>query len=206
MLNLPIGGSNKEFKRAPAGTHVAICNLIADLGLQPGSGEYPDPKQQVYFRFEIPAERVTYEKDGKEVEGPQTIGRPYTASLGSKANLRKAIEGWIGKKLTDDEARKFDIHTLLARPCMLSIVENERDGKTYANIASISGLPKGFPAPKLENKAILYDNNTGSGFDDLPKWLQEKVNGQLSSRGRGAASSADSYADSRGQSEDEIPF
>lgn len=49
---------SSDFEVAPAGNHVAICNAVVDLGLQPGSKMYPDPKHQVYIRFELPLERV----------------------------------------------------------------------------------------------------------------------------------------------------
>src|SRR5690606_8381199 len=95
-LTLPVGGNGGgDFKRAPAGSHVAVCNLVADCGLQPGfEGK---PQRKIYVRFEIPSERVEYEKDGKQVEGPLTIGSFYTASMNEKATLRKHLEGWRGR-------------------------------------------------------------------------------------------------------------
>src|SRR5687768_6847948 len=93
-----------DFAAVPAGNHVAICNAVVDLGMQPGSGMYPDPKHQVYVRFELPTERVKYVKDGNEVEGPMSIGKTFTASMSEKANLRKFIESWFSKKFQNDNA------------------------------------------------------------------------------------------------------
>lgn len=201
-MKFPVTGG-QDFKRAPAGSHLAVCNMVADVGLQPGSRMYPSPKHKLYIRFEIPAERVEYEKDGKKVEGPLTIGTFYTASMNEKAALRKHLEGWRGRAFTDEQAADFDVETVLGKPCMLSIVENESGGKTYSNIASISSIPKGIEPPKHENPLLFYSEDNGDAFDKLPKWLQEKIEAQLqpepkTSNGHGPAPS--DFED------DEIPF
>jgi hypothetical protein len=180
-LTLPVGGSGSgDFKRAPAGSHIAVCNLVADCGLQPGSQAFPSPKRKVYIRFEIPAERVEYEKDGKPVEGPLTIGSFYTASMNEKATLRKHLEGWRGKKFSDDEAATFDVSVLLGKACMLSVVESESGGKTYSNISGIGSLPKGMQAPQAENQLLYFDDDSNpADLEKLPKWLREKIESQL---------------------------
>lgn len=179
MLKFKASGGGEDFKRAPAGSHIAVCNLVADLGLQPGSRAYPSPKHKLYVRFEIPAERVEYEKDGKQVEGPITIGSYYTASMSEKATLRKHLEGWRGRKFSDAEAEDFDVSAILGKACMLSVVENDHDGKTYSNIASIGGLPKGMPVPTAENPLLYYAEDDKSKYEKLPEWLRKKIDEQL---------------------------
>lgn len=203
-LTLPVGSNGGgDFKRAPAGSHIAVCNLVADCGLQPGSQQYPQPKRKLYVRFEIPAERVEYEKDGKQVEGPLTIGSFYTASMNEKATLRKHLEGWRGKKFTDDEAAAFDVSALLGKACMLSVVESEHAGKTYSNIAGIGSMPKGVPAPQAENPLLYFDNESSAAdLEKLPKWLREKIEGQISPS---KPSANESHAGSDFQ-DDDIPF
>lgn len=178
-LTLPVGNSGSgDFKRAPAGSHIAVCNLVADCGLQPGfEGK---PQRKIYVRFEIPAERVEYEKDGKTVEGPLTIGSFYTASMNEKATLRKHLEGWRGKTFTDQEAAEFDVSKLLGQACMLNVIEKDSNGKTYSNVAGISKLPKGMNAPSAENDLLYYDETSGEAeFSALPKWLREKIQSQI---------------------------
>jgi len=174
-LTLPTGGSGEDFKRAPAGSHIGVCNMVADCGMQPGSTQFPKPKRKLYIRFEIPSERVEYEKDGHKIEGPLTIGSFYTASMNEKAVLRKHLEGWRGKSFTDAEAEQFDIAKILGKACMLSVIENEKGGKTYSNIAGIGKVPKGIPEPVAENPLLYFAPDDESQFDDLPKWLQEKI-------------------------------
>lgn len=202
-LTLPVGGGGGDFKRAPAGSHIGVCNLVADCGLQPGfEGK---PQRKLYIRFEIPEERVEYEKDGKTVEGPLTIGSFYTASMNEKANLRKQLEGWRGKAFTDDEAAQFDVAKLLGQAVMLNVVEKESGGKTYANIAGLSKLPKGMEAPKAENPLLYYDaESPDSSLEALPPWLQEKINAQLRPS---RPSASESHAKAGDFAEDlDIPF
>lgn len=192
-------GNGEDFKRAPAGSHIAVCNLVADVGLQPGSRMYPNPKHKIYIRFEIPAERVEYEKDGQKIEGPITIGSYYTASMSEKATLRKHLEGWRGRKFTDAEAEDFDVSAILGKACMLSVIENEHDGKTFSNIASIGGLPKGLPAPTAENPLLYYAPDDDSKHDRLPEWLRKKIDEQLAPEKVKESPTAEDFSD-------EIPF
>lgn len=178
-MTFPVSGGSGDFKRVPAGTHVALCNIVADLGIQPGSGMYPDPKRKLYLRFEIPSERVQYEKDGKQVDAPATISREFTASMNEKATLRKFLEGWRGRKFTDAEAATFDVSKVLGQPCLLNVTETEKGGETYANVASASPLIKGMPAPSAENDLLLYSADDRSCYERLPKRVKEKVDQQL---------------------------
>lgn len=176
MAKYPAKGG-KEFTKAPEGTHLAVCTLIADVGLQPGSGAFPDPKVRVFFRFEIPSERITYEKDGQEVEGPTIIYHNYAASMNAKANMRKGIESWRGAKFTDAEAEQFDIRKLLGQTCLLQIVHTA-DGQ-YANVSNIMAPPKGTAKLKPEGTPVYFGPDDDSQYDVLPKFLQKKWDEQL---------------------------
>jgi hypothetical protein len=178
-MNFKASNGGGDFKSVPPGTHLAICNLIADVGMQPGSAMFPQPKHQIYVRFEVPAERIDYEKDGKKLSGPVVIGQFFTASMNEKANLRKQLESWRGRAFTDDEAENFDVSTILGKPCMLSVVENEKGGKTYSNIVSISGIPKGVQVGRAENELLYFAADDQTNFSKLPEWLQKKINGQV---------------------------
>lgn len=200
-----------DFKSVPSGSHIAVCNLVADLGLQPGSAAYPAPKHKVYIRFEVPAERVEYEKDGKKIDGPVVIGSFFTASMHEKATLRARLEGWRGRKFTDDEAANFDVSTILGKPCMLTVVENVIGDKVYTNIASISPLPKGVSAPINENDLLYYAEDDRQQLKVLPDWIKEKIANQIKPKAESAtgtyANRPDKYDYSDvGITDDDIPF
>lgn len=179
-------GGGRDFEPIEEGGHAAVCDMMVDLGMQDG-GKW-GPKHQVYIRFQVPDHRIEFEKDGEEVNLPGVVGVTYTLSLSEKANLRPALESWRGKKFTAEELRAFDITKVAGKPAYLNILHEEKQkaGKmvTYANIASIMPLPKGMEVPQVEgdNGVIIYDDDHLDNYDKLPKWLQEKIDGQVDDR------------------------
>lgn len=172
-----------DFEICPAGNHVGICNAVIDLGMQRGTAMYPNPKRQVYIRFELPGERVKYQRDGKEVEGPMSIGTSMTASMSEKANLRKLIESWFGKKFKDDgAAADFDLQLLIGKRCLLNVTHTEKGQKTYANIANATPLPRGMTSTEPQHNPSLYfslDAPDEKAFAALPEWLRKKIEARL---------------------------
>jgi hypothetical protein len=177
-LNFPVSGGG-DFKGLPSGSYAAICDQVVFLGLQPGNDLYPDPKYQVYIRWQVPSERVQFEKDNKKFEGPAVIGRTYTASMHKKAGVRIMLESWRGKTFTDDEAKNFDVSAILGQSCMLGVVEKESGGKIYSNISSIGRLPKGTAAPKAEGNLTYFSPENEGTYESLPKWIKEKLAAQI---------------------------
>ncbi len=206
--------ASADFEIAPAGNHVGICNAVVDLGMQPGSGQYPAPKHQVYIRFELPTERIKYTKDGKEIEGPMSMGRSFTASMSEKANLRKFIESWFGKRFpTDEAASDFDVKTILGRKCLLNVTHTEKGGKTYANISNATPIPKGMTVDYQQHNKSLYfslASSNDSDYQALPEWLRKKIDSRITQE-----KIVDEYAASKhdernpppdAQFDDDIPF
>lgn len=204
--------SSAEFEIVPAGNHVAICNAVVDLGLQPGSGMYPDPKHQVYLRWELPTERVKYQRDGKEIEGPMSIGRTFTASMSEKANLRKLIESWFGKKFPNDEAAAdFDCSKLLGRMCLLNVTHTEKGQKTYANVANATPIPKGMTSEYAQHNASLLfslDAPEQHVYDALPEWLRKKIDERLreEKHDKDPGYAAEDASRAEDEFDDDIPF
>jgi hypothetical protein len=211
-LTYPVNAGAGDFKPVPAGSHIAVCDIVADIGLQSGSQLFPKPKQQVYIRFELPNERIDFEKDGKKQEGPCVIGKTYTASMNEKANLRHHLDSWRGKAFTDEEAEAFDVSTVLGKPCMLTVMHTQKDGKTYANITGIGPLPKGISAKTIipEITPILYaqPDNTAT-YQMLPERLRKKIDGQIMTEKPSSDPDEDHPLDSYSEAEitdDDIPF
>jgi hypothetical protein len=193
-----------DFKPVPAGTHRAVCTMIADMGVQP-SARFA-PRHKVYIRFELPDEVAEWtDKEGNKRTGPMVIGKQYTASLSEKANLRRDLEGWRGRLFTEAELKAFDLKNILGAPAMIGVTHNTTGGKTYANLATIMGLPKGMDKPKAAGELIAYDidSHDATAYEKLPGWLQEAIKERV-------ASDADKTVDAGGRSapefDDEIPF
>ena len=194
-------GGGGDFKIVPQGTHQAICNTVVDLGKQntefQGQGKV---QHKVYLRWELPHERLTWtDREGVEREGPMSIGKTYTLSLHEKAALRGDLEAWRGRGFTREELDGFDVAALLGKACQLSVVHEERNGKTYANIKSVAGWPKGLDRPNAEQPLLLYDTDHPRAYEDLPEWLRKKVDEQVKDQPKSSPQWADDL-------DDDVPF
>lgn len=205
-------GGSDDFKIVPAGMHPAVCDMMVDLGLQEQKSQlYGDSiKHQVYIRFQVPGERLEYEKDGVKVEGPMTIGCYYTLSLHEKAALRKALQGWRGREFTAEEADKFDITVVLGKPCTLNVIHKTgNDGKVRAKVDSIGPSMKGIPPAQVEGETILYDGGfEGSPvWDKLRPWMHEAISRQVEpGKADDLPEQRDVVSDAFAPLDDEVPF
>lgn len=162
-----------DFDPCPAGNQFAVCCRLIDLGTQETSYQgKPRRQRKVYIEFQVPGERTA---DGE----PHTVGNRYTFSSSEKATLRKHLESWRGRKFTDEEIAGFDLRNILGTPACLSIVHTDRNGSTYADIASVGGLPKGATPPTLEGETAYlslepdaFDSQT---FESLSGKLRETI-------------------------------
>ena len=199
-------GGGGDFAPVPEGAHPAICDMFADLGLQETSGKYAGKVQhKIYIRWQIPGLRLSYEKDGATHEGPMTIGSTYTLSLHEKAALRKVLQSWRGKAFTEAELKKFDVTTIVGKPCLLSVAHAPKDGGgVYANIMAVMSVPPGLTVPAIEGKALIYDADNMGSFEELRPWLQEKIKAQKLPEEADKANDPDSW---RADVDDsEVPF
>lgn len=190
----------REFKKVPEGVHVAVCNALVDCGVQPG-GKFK-PRHQVYIRWEVPSERVEFEKDGQHHEGPMQIGKFYTLSLAEKASLRRDLENWRGRAFTREELDGFDLEKVLGTACQICVSHNAQGQEVYANVTGVMGMPKGMQRPQAENPLLYYAPDTPRNFEKLPPWLQERVKGAVT----GAPESVSSGRGDREEFDDDIPF
>ena len=206
----------KEYEICPAGTFFARCWQIVDMGTQ--KTEYqgvPSLKRLVQIGWEIPTELM---QDGR----PFSVFRSYTWSMSEKANFRKDLESWRGKKFVDEDfnpqsPKRFDIRKLLGVGATLSIIHTEsKDGtRTYANIKSVSGLPKGGESVLLPavNKPV-YLSMFGKGnwdqevYEALPEWLRDKIaaSPEYQTLVLGKAKPAPQQATFHEDLDDEVPF
>lgn len=176
---------NKEYQVVPAGNLVARCYSIIDLGTQKWSSAYGDKEaRKIQIGFEFPYDKAIFNEE--KGEQPFIITQEFTLSFHEKASLLKFLVSWRGKSFTDEELKKFHPQNILNAPCLLNVIHNEKnvngEKRIYANIASVSPLPKNMECPPLTNKIInfsllpneqgMLDTNT---FDSLPEYIQNKI-------------------------------
>lgn len=144
--------NDKQFELAPAGTHLAQCYRVIDLGTQMSSyAGQPKRQHKIFIAWELPDEKMV---DGR----PFTVSRRYTWSMSEKATLRHHLESWRGLPFTEKDfgPSGFDIKNIIGKCCLLNVVHTEKDGHSYANIASISKLMKGQQGPERPTNETVY--------------------------------------------------
>jgi len=168
-------GNTTKWEPVEAGTHLARCVRMVHIGtvMESYANEPAKPKNKVFLTWEFPTMLI----EGGEYDGkPRVISKEYTLSLHPKTTLCKHLVAWRGKSFSPKEAEAFDITKLLGIPCMITVVHNEVGDKVYANIGSISGLPKGLEAPEqvLETMAVNA-TNIDEHEDSIPSYIVEKL-------------------------------
>lgn len=169
------GEGDSHFEPLPAGTYVSRCVSVVDIGIQDTKF---GGKEMCYLGFEVPGERVEWEKDGQKHEGPAMIGSRYTFSIHPKSILGQQLESWRGVAFTEEERKGFSLFNVLGAPCMISVIHNTSGTKTYANINAIMRLPKGMVCSPAETDLIGYtpmEDDKAANFDKLPDWLKKLV-------------------------------
>lgn len=168
----------------PAGTHIARCIQIIDLGTQDDTymGK-PKIVPKVRISWELPNELFVFREEAGEQ--PFMISNEYTANLGEKATLRHHLESWRGRPFTAEELKGFDLKSILGKACMLTVIHKAKLNGTglYDKVAGVTAMPKdaatkkAMLAPAQINPSVVYDIGDGENdvFDKLPDWIKDKI-------------------------------
>lgn len=198
------------------GNHQAVCYSVVDLGTQ--RNEYFDKQmRQVAITWEIPSLRIELVRDNVKVNLPRAITKTYTISLHEKANLYKDLVSWRGKVFTPEELEGFNLRNILKVNCLLQIVHNKKGDKTYANVAAVTGLPKGMEVLIPENPTVTYDM-TENGYElpqNVPEWIRDIIKKSMeyqavhsAQENTDLAAAQEEYGGetARDKADDDIPF
>lgn len=141
MPIIATAGESGTFTPAPEGVHQAVCADVVDLGMIQGFGGKLQRKIVIVWQID-----ETRDDDTRFL-----LFKRYTLSLNEKATLRKDLEAWRGRAFTRDEEMGFDVETVIGANCMLNVQhrQSQDGGKTYANVVSITPLPKALQKNKL---------------------------------------------------------
>ena len=167
--------NDKDFELPPAGTHKAICYRVIDLGTQETTYQGTPKKQhKILVSWELPDEKMSDDR-------PFTISTRYTWSMSEKGNLRADLESWRGVPFTEKDFGPggFDIKSIIGKGCLLTIVQETKNGKTYANIKSISKLMKGMDVPVATNEQIYLWLHPERWSADVFHKLSQSVQGSI---------------------------
>ena len=121
-----IAGGDFERQLPDAGMMRARCVAVIDLGTHTDKKFLdkkgnPAKRHLVQIQFELDQ---MMEFDGEQ--RPMMATMRETLSLGEKANLRKHLENWRGKKFSDEDIKAgFDLAKILGKPALVNIVHSE---------------------------------------------------------------------------------
>lgn len=178
------GSGGPRAPQVKEGTHIALINAVVDLGVQPGSAKYPNPKRKVYVGFEFPNIQVEYKDDKGNVEkSTARLGSWMALSMNEKATFRKFCASATGKTFANDQqAADFDVKTLLGLPVMAPVTHKVVGQDTYSNVGMPLPLMEGIELKAgLSKPALYYDTDAHDqlAFDALPDFLKERINGRV---------------------------
>jgi hypothetical protein len=150
MPIIATAGDSKTFAPAPAGLHQGVCVDVVDMGVLEVTYAGQTKKQHKV--------RLVWQLDENMEDGkPFIVQKRYTLSLHEKAALRKELESWRGKAFTREEEMGFDLERLIGVNCFLNVVHVTKEGKTYANVASVVPLKKGLPTISVKDYIRVKD-------------------------------------------------
>lgn len=173
--------NTNDFKLPPPGSYLARLYRIIDIGTQ--TTEWMGKKKmqhKIICMFELHGEDGDGQPLVTEEGKPLIVSKRYTLSLDEKATLLKDLQAWRGKEFTQEELEGFSLEVLLGKFCLVNITHSEFEGKTYANISSISQVPsalKKLGEPEGVNETFMFsiDPWDADKFSKLSQGLQDLV-------------------------------
>lgn len=163
-----------DFTPIPEDLHLGVCYAIYDIGTQ-FSERFGKSVHKVVIVWELPKVRGQFERDGKTIDLPRAISKKYTLSLHKKADMRKDLESWRGKRFTDQELKGFDLKKLLGAPCQIQVIHNKVDEKTYANIAALTKAPTGTKITPENPTAFFSFEEEMDIPQGTPEWISDLI-------------------------------
>jgi hypothetical protein len=130
--------NNGGGQTVPAGTHVARCYQIIHIGTIVDTYQGEEKLvNKVRLVFELPLELADFGKG----EQPFSIGRDFTLSMHEKSALRAFVQNWLGEALSDSDAAKFNVGTMIGKEAMVSVMHRAANtGRVYADLKGASPL------------------------------------------------------------------
>lgn len=168
-----------DFAPVPAGTTLAICYGVIDIGTPPPHGNFPS-RRKVLLMFELPMIRGDFVVNGETKNLARVISCDFTLSTDKKANLRKQLAAWRGRDFTEEEAKAFEVAKVLGAMALLSIVHKPSADKTrtYANVAAIMKPMNGTDKMKAENPHVVFDIPESGPItipETIPEWVANRI-------------------------------
>lgn len=166
--------SKGSFEKPPEGYAKFWCIRVIDLGTQEGQWKGSTTyNRKIWVQFELPEHMTEFE--GQTM--PMVISRKYNLKFSQKADLRKDMESWYGKRFNDKDIEAsggFDPEKILGRCGKLQVVYSD-DGE-YANVGVI--IPEDEAGmPKRVHPLVFFDldNFDKAVYDGMTEKMQDWI-------------------------------
>ena len=162
----------------PKGQHQVRCDMIVDLGVQASNNPKFRDNHQVYIRWALVHEMVSWTTDeGEEKTGPKTAAMFYNLTFGRGSNLLALMQAWEERDIKDDD--DIDIAKYIGTACSIYIKhERKENGDIKAKVTDISPLEED-AVPELPHQPLLYDPDNTDSYALLPKGIQRMIDNQV---------------------------
>src|SRR5829696_1157411 len=116
---------------------------------------------------EAKSEHGSYYRWVFEIQDEGHRGRQIHANVSDKfgpsSKARQWVEAMIGRRLANGE--RFDTDDLIGQDFHVTVVNTEKDGRTYDNVASVNAIRK---AKAAKNEGPEADGRDEGEFANLP--------------------------------------
>lgn len=152
-----------SYDPAPTGTFPARLTQVIDLGVQETA--YGD-KPQAILGFELVTESIP------ETDKNFILSKFVTKTLARNSALRDIILAITGK-----DPKSVDLKDHLGSSCLVTVVHKVSGDSVYANIASVTSVPKKMEVPQAKGPLLAYDLDfpDASVYESLPDWIRRKI-------------------------------
>jgi hypothetical protein len=175
---MALTASSKTRKLVPVGNYQGVIVGVYDIGTQPS--EKYEPSHQIIVSFELHKRRgPVLDDEGRPVllNRYLGLGLGINRTTGRPSQTRQVIEACIGRSLTPDEAKSYDVLTLVGKCCQIGVMHTEDGSK---EIPTYTPLDEDDPTPKAQGKACAYEMTPGRVIPDaVPDWIQKTVEKSL---------------------------
>lgn len=150
------GGSsrvkNENVQLMPSGPNPGIIYAIVDLGTQTvqyGNSE-PEQKRQLYVGIEFPQLKQFFYVGDTEARSTVVSDELNMFITAENSNIRHFIHAVEGRNLTNDEAKTFNLFSLIGKKVVVDIEHkiSKRTNQPYMNVRGYSTLNNNFNIPQ----------------------------------------------------------
>jgi hypothetical protein len=156
--------------------------MVVDMGVQqqrPYKGQEKPPAQELLITYELVTEFMKDDDGNDDPERPRWISERFPLY-----NLRADKAKSTKRYMSLDPKMEFagDFAQLAGKACLVTVVNNERDGRVYNNVGAVAQPLKGVDVPPSVNDPIVFDFDEPDpeAWERIPDWvcgiIQEALN------------------------------